>query len=102
MLLLPGFARLKEWAFAGLSIDRAGALYSHFSVGDEPKGWMPAAFGLLLVSTAYLAHPRLARSTDSQSSGDAGNPAAAPRRGNGELMQRPGGGPAIPPCATPG
>ena len=42
-VLVPGVARLKEWAFAGLTFDLTGALYSHLSVGDPPSAWMPAA-----------------------------------------------------------
>ena len=33
-VLIPGTGRLKEWAYAGLIFDLAGALYSHLSVGD--------------------------------------------------------------------
>src|SRR5262245_21246723 len=33
-VLVPGFDRLKEWAYAGLVFDIAGALYSHLAVGD--------------------------------------------------------------------
>ena len=40
-ILVPGFQRLKEWAYAGLVFDVIGALYSHLSVGDSPSGWMP-------------------------------------------------------------
>src|SRR5215471_9538867 len=57
-VLLPGLPRLKEWAFAGLTFDVTGALYSHVSVGDSPQVWMPAAIGLILVSSAYVAHRR--------------------------------------------
>jgi hypothetical protein len=53
-VLLPGVPRLKEWAFAGLVFDLAGALYSHLSVGDGPSVWMPAVIGLLLVTGAYV------------------------------------------------
>jgi hypothetical protein len=28
-VLIPGFPRIKEWAFAGLTFDVTGALYSH-------------------------------------------------------------------------
>jgi hypothetical protein len=35
-VLVPGFPRLKEWAYAGLVFDLTGALYSHISVGDSP------------------------------------------------------------------
>ena len=53
-VLVPGVARLKEWAFAGLVVDLIGALYSHLSVGDGPSVWMPAVIGLLLVSGSYV------------------------------------------------
>lgn len=35
-LLLPGRPRLKEWAYAGLFFDTAGALYSAAAAGDPP------------------------------------------------------------------
>ena len=52
----PVSARLKEWAFAGLTFDVTGALYSHVSVGDPPSVWMPAALGLVLVTASYIAY----------------------------------------------
>lgn len=55
-VLAPRMARIKEWAFAGLTFDLVGALYSHLSVGDPPRVWMPAAIGLILVSGSYVAH----------------------------------------------
>src|SRR5262245_27196527 len=32
-LLVPGFGRLKEWAYAGAFFNYSGAVYSHLSVG---------------------------------------------------------------------
>jgi DoxX-like family len=58
VVLVPGFRRLKEWAFAGLVFDLIGALYSHLSVGDPPSGWMPAVVGLILVGGSYLSYRR--------------------------------------------
>jgi hypothetical protein len=55
-VLAPGLARLKDWAFAGLTFDLAGALYSHLSVGDPLGVWAPAAIGLLLVAGSYVAY----------------------------------------------
>jgi hypothetical protein len=55
-VLAPGISRAKEWAFAGLTFDLIGALYSHLSVGDPPTAWLPAVIGLLLVSSAYAAY----------------------------------------------
>ena len=55
-VLVPGVARIKEWAFAGLTFDLTGALYSHLSVGDPPNVWMPALIGLVLVGSSYVAY----------------------------------------------
>ena len=49
-VLAPGLPRLKEWAFAGLTFDLIGALYSHVSVGDPASVWAPAAIGLVLMA----------------------------------------------------
>lgn len=53
-VLVSGFPRLKEWAYAGLVFDLIGAFYSHLSVGDPPSAWAPPFIGLLLVSGSYL------------------------------------------------
>lgn len=55
-VLVPGFRRIKEWAFAGLTFDVSGALYSHLSVGDPPSAWMPAALALALIGGSYVAY----------------------------------------------
>src|SRR4051794_34705904 len=57
-VLVPGFQRVKEWAFAGLVFDVTGALYSHLSVGDPVSAWMPAAIALVLIGGSYLAYRR--------------------------------------------
>jgi uncharacterized membrane protein YphA (DoxX/SURF4 family) len=53
VVLLPGFSRLKEWAYAGLVFDLIGALYSHLSVGDPPSAWAMPIVGLVLVAGSY-------------------------------------------------
>jgi uncharacterized membrane protein YphA (DoxX/SURF4 family) len=55
-VLVPGFQRLKEWAYAGLVFDLVGALYSHVAVGDPPGSWVFPIIGLLLVFGSYLVH----------------------------------------------
>ena len=62
-ILIPGLPRLKEWAFAGLTFDVAGALYSHLSVGDPPGAWTPAVVALVLVGASYVAY-RMRQSPD--------------------------------------
>src|SRR5262245_61124543 len=49
-VLVPGRPTLKEWAFAGLTLDLTGALYSHLSVGDPASAWIPSVAGLVLMA----------------------------------------------------
>jgi hypothetical protein len=57
-VLIPGFGRLKEWAYAGLVFDLIGALYSHLSVNDPPSAWGFPVIGLLLVTGSYFFYRR--------------------------------------------
>lgn len=66
-VLVPGFPRVKEWAFAGLTFDVAGAAYSHVSNGDSAGAPLVA---LALIAGAYAAY-RIGREA----------PAAEPARG---------------------
>lgn len=52
-ILVPGFARLKEWAYAGVVFDLAGALYSHLNVGDPASTWLFPLIGLVLAFGSY-------------------------------------------------
>lgn len=65
-VLSPVPARLKEWAFAGLTFDLTGALFSHVSVGDPASVWMPAAMGLALMAGSYIAYRTRPSRADSQ------------------------------------
>jgi hypothetical protein len=57
-LLIPGFTRLKEWAYAGAFFKYAGAVASHVFAGDGPDRWMPAfIFGLLTITSWTLRPP---------------------------------------------
>ena len=62
-LLLPGLGRLKEWAYAGLIFDLAGALYSHLSVGDSSSVWLFPLVGLCLVGSSYALRSASASQT---------------------------------------
>ena len=53
-LLAPGFARLKEWAYAGVMFDLTGAAASHLAVGD-PIWHQFLIGGLLAVAFASYA-----------------------------------------------
>lgn len=40
-ILVPGFPRLKEWAYAGLTFDLLGAVYCIYNSGKTPINWVP-------------------------------------------------------------
>jgi hypothetical protein len=54
-VLIPGFPRIKEWAYAGLFFDLVGATYSGIMVaGLKPEmSFMLLPFGLLALSYYY-------------------------------------------------
>ena len=61
-LLVPGFQRIKEWAYAGFFFDLTGATYSALSAGGfHPQMLiMLIPYGLLALSYIYH-HKRLSR-----------------------------------------
>ena len=57
VLLLPGFALLKEWAYAGVTFALVMATISGYLSGDGVKAWsLPLAI-LVLVAVSYLTRP---------------------------------------------
>lgn len=40
-ILIPGYPRIKEWAYAGLVFDLIGATYSIIAVGKPTSDWLP-------------------------------------------------------------
>jgi uncharacterized membrane protein YphA (DoxX/SURF4 family) len=54
-LLVPGFPRLKEWAYAGAFFNYSGAVASHIAVGDGVLAWSgPAGFAVILMTSWAL------------------------------------------------
>jgi hypothetical protein len=60
-VLLPVPSTIKEWAYAGLTFDLVGALYSHLVVRD-PAWWGPLIPLVLLVPAYVMYRKRLASS----------------------------------------
>ncbi|RIV25556.1 DoxX family protein [Fibrisoma montanum] len=59
-ILVPGFPRLKEWAYAGLFIDLVGATYSIYKSGIPFAMWAPMLIFILLGVGSYVFyHKRL-------------------------------------------
>src|ERR1700756_112772 len=65
-LLVPGFARLKEWAYAGFTFAWISAFVAHYLAKDGPRAFMPVVL-LTLLCASYLTRPSnrrwLAKST---------------------------------------
>jgi len=59
VLLAPGPARIKEWAYAGFAINLVSALIAHLSVGDGPEAWGYAAGTSVLWALSYFFWRRL-------------------------------------------
>jgi len=59
-LLIPGFPRIKEWAYAGITFDLIGATYSAIAVGDPVKQWgFMFIFFAFLFGSYYFYHKKL-------------------------------------------
>lgn len=56
-LLIPGFAVLKEWAYAGIFFTVTGALYSHIASVDALKSMLPCLLYLVLIATSWYCRP---------------------------------------------
>ena len=53
-LLVPGYPRLKEWAYAGFFFDLAGATFSFIAVGDPVANWAPMFIFIALLFGSYI------------------------------------------------
>lgn len=55
-LLMPGFPRLKEWAYAGFAFDMISAVYSEISVHDPVTQWAPIFIFIAILVVSYIFH----------------------------------------------
>jgi DoxX-like family len=57
-ILIPGYPRIKEWAYAGLTFDLIGALYSQVAVGTPvlgPQGgWILMLIWFIPLIVSYI------------------------------------------------
>jgi uncharacterized membrane protein YphA (DoxX/SURF4 family) len=53
-ILVPGFPRLKEWAYAGFTFDLVGAIYAFLAVGDPVSRLLPVLLSLFFVFGSYI------------------------------------------------
>lgn len=60
VLLLPRYARLKEWVYAGLTFDLTGAAFCSLSSGDPVVGLLPFLIGYGLIWGSYVYYHKRA------------------------------------------
>lgn len=58
-ILIPGFPRLKEWAYAGLVLDLVGAIYAHISIGAPASEWAPIIVLVAIIAGSYIFHHKI-------------------------------------------
>ena len=62
-LLVPGFPRIKEWAYAGFFFDLTGAVYSGLAVGGFDPLMLVMLVPYVLGTLSYLYHHKRLRGT---------------------------------------
>ena len=55
-LVVPGFVKLKEWAYAGFTFAWICAFVAHHLAKDGPRAFMPLIL-LLLLAISYVTRP---------------------------------------------
>lgn len=56
-VLLPRFALIKEWAYAGFFFVMSGAAFSHIAAGDSVGKSVPALILLILIGVSWYFRP---------------------------------------------
>lgn len=55
-ILVPGYNRIKEWAYAGLMFDLLGATWCIIASGHPVANWVPMALPIVLGICSYTYH----------------------------------------------
>jgi hypothetical protein len=56
-ILIPRYPLLKEWAYAGFFFTMSGAIFSHFSVGDEAISLFGPSLLIVLTIVSWYFRP---------------------------------------------
>jgi uncharacterized membrane protein YphA (DoxX/SURF4 family) len=65
-IVIPGFARIKEWAYAGLFFDLAGATFSIYSSGERGANLAFMLLPILSGALSYVYYRRKQSSSQNQ------------------------------------
>jgi uncharacterized membrane protein YphA (DoxX/SURF4 family) len=60
-ILIPGFPKVKEWAYAGLFFDLAGATWSIIAIGTAVQKWIFMPVFMLVLLASYFLYHRIQR-----------------------------------------
>ncbi|MEO6229028.1 MAG: DoxX family protein [Ferruginibacter sp.] len=63
-ILIPGYPRLKEWAYAGLMFDLIGATFSIIAAGKSADSWAFMIIPLILAACSYIFYHRKLKATE--------------------------------------
>lgn len=61
-ILIPGYRRITEWAYAGLVYDLLGATYSIIASGQPAANWIFMVLPLMLAAGSYIFYHRILKS----------------------------------------
>ncbi|MVN92618.1 DoxX family protein [Mucilaginibacter aquatilis] len=63
-ILVPGYPRIKEWAYAGLIFDLIGAIYSVAASGKSVENWAPMLLFVALGFASYYYYHKLQKAKE--------------------------------------
>ncbi|MDT3403217.1 DoxX family protein [Mucilaginibacter terrae] len=63
-ILIPGYPRIKEWAYAGLIFDLIGAVYSVAASGKSVENWAPMLLFIALGVASYFYYHKLQKAKE--------------------------------------
>lgn len=58
-IVYPGYPRLKEWAYAGITFDLCGATYSFIRIGTPFMQWAPMILFFGFIAGSYICYHKL-------------------------------------------
>ncbi len=71
-ILIPGYPRIKEWAYAGLVFDLLGATYAIAAAGKPAPNWLFMALPLFLAAASYIFYHKKLRQQKASASDRSG------------------------------
>lgn len=63
-ILIPGFPKIKEWAYAGFMFDLIGAAYSLIAIGKPLPEWIFLIVPITLCALSYIYYHKKLKGTN--------------------------------------